>query len=376
MQKIITTVGRSLFDNYREYHNAIDIHYDVIKDKPISEWRNVEERLQKVKGIVTTWANGNTNASAEIRSIVKIQEMLKDDIAVYLFATDTVISRFAAEIIRAWFENYDQKIEVMFDETKDVISALQVGNYERLIREGLPNLINRINWIAGVGTDSPGYFDNMLFNITGGYKAVIPYMTIMAQVNGCKIAYIFEDMDSLILIQPLPVKIDFEIFETYSTEIAWLDEGIENYQQAKNLYFQKFTELEQKGLVEQIDNLAMLSPIGRIFYERFKRKVFLFYAPDDMYSELNTQKDIIRILRSKFTNKQHRESKTEKKVGHYVYDDGDNRNRIYYFIDKGNCYIYKTFQSEEDARKFIDTQVDKNKIMRESKLRKLEVSHV
>ena len=51
--------------------------------------------------------------------------MLKDDIAVYLFATDTVISRFAAEIIRAWFENYDQKIEVMFDETKDVISALR-----------------------------------------------------------------------------------------------------------------------------------------------------------------------------------------------------------------------------------------------------------
>ena len=35
-----------------------------------------------------------------------------------------------------------------------MLFQLFVGNYERLIREGLPNLINRINWIAGVGTDS------------------------------------------------------------------------------------------------------------------------------------------------------------------------------------------------------------------------------
>jgi len=376
VRKVITTVGTSLFDNFRAHSNAIDIHYDVIKDKPTSEWNNIGGRIQKVGTALTSWAKGDANASAEIKSIVKIQEMLKDNLEVYLLATDTVVSRFAAEIIKDWFKNYGQKIEVMFDEAKDVISALQVGNYERLVREGLPNLINRINWIAGVGTDSPGYFDNMIFNITGGYKAVIPYMTIMAQVNGCKIVYIFEDTDSLISIPPLPVKIDFEIFETYSTEIAWLDEGIENYQQAKKLYFERFSELEQKRLVEQIDNYAMLSPVGKIFYERLKRKTFLFYAPDDIYSELSKQGHIIRILQSKFTNRQLLESKTEKKDGHYVYDDGNNNNRIYYFNNKGNYYIYKTFQSEEDARKFIDTQVDRNKIIRESKLRKLEVQSV
>lgn len=38
-----------------------------------------------------------------------------------------------------------------------------------------------------------------------------------------------------------------------------------------------------------------------------------------------------------------------------------------------NCYIYKTFQSEEAAKEFINQTIDKDKIIHESKLRKLEV---
>lgn len=375
MKKVITTVGKSIFDNYREYKNNIDTHYGVIKDKLHSEWNNCSDRIIKVKSILIPWAKDNENASAEIKSILKIYEMLKEDLEVHLLATDTIVSRCACEIVKDCLKKHD-KITIIFDPSRDVILGLQVNDYKRLKQEGLHNLINRVNIIAGVGIGSTGYFDNMIFNITGGYKAVIPYMTIMAYVNGCKIAYLFEDMESIILIPPLPIKIDVEIFKTYALEIGWLDEGIDNYRHTKNSYYQRFTELERMGLVEEANNIAMLSPVGRIFYEHFQRRMFLFYAPDDVYSELTRQEDIKRILQGKFANRQHRESKTEIKGEHYVYDDGDNKNRIYYFIDRGSCYIYKTFQSEEDAKKFIDTKIDKKDIIRKSRLRELEVQNV
>lgn len=373
MKSIITTVGTSVFKNYKEHKNLINDHYAVIRDKPEGEWGNCEDRIKRIKDIIIPWSKDNPDASAEIKSILKIQGVLKEDIRVFLLATDTIVSRLAAEITQHWFEDYDKKIEIAFNVETDVIKGLQVALYERLIKEGLPNLINRINLIAGAGMDSAGYFKDIIFNITGGYKAIIPFMTIMAQVNGCKTAYIFEDTDALILIPNLPVRIDFGVFEDYPNEIALLDEGIDNYNRAKDESFQAFSELEEKGMVEQIDNYALLSPAGKIFHEKFKGKFFIFYAPDDIYSELIGQADIMRILKTKFPDKKLVKSKTEIKGGHKVYDDGNNGNRIYYFRDMGRLFIYNTFQSEEAARKFIATPINKDRIMQESKLRKLEV---
>lgn len=373
MKSIITTVGTSVFENYIEHKNLINDHYAVIRDKQEGEWRNCEDRIKRIKDIIIPWSKDNPDASAEIKSIIKIQGMLKEDIRVFLLATDTIVSRLAAEIIQHWFEDYDKKIEIAFNVETDVIKSLQVAFYKSLIKEGLPNLINRINLIAGGGMDSKGYFKDIIFNITGGYKAIIPFMTIMAQVKGCKTVYIFEDTDSLILIPNLPLKIDFGIFEDYPNEIALLDEGMDNYHQEKDRSFQAFSELEEKCMIEQIDNHAFLSPVGRIFHEEFKDKYLMFYAPDDIYSELNGQADIKRILKTKFKDKKLVEAKTEIKGGHYVYDDGNNDNRIYYLRDKGLLFIYKTFQSEEDARQFIAVPVNKDRIIQESKPRRLEV---
>lgn len=375
MKKVITTVGTSIIDNYLREKEDIFTHYKALKDKPHKEWDSQQERISPIKSSILSWSKKQKEASAEIKSLVKIREYIKDDMEVNLIATDSVISRLAAEIICEWFSDTEhiEHIKVHFNPARDVILHLQVYDYSSLIKEGLPNLINRINHLAGVETDSAGYFENIIFNISGGYKAFIPYLTIIATVNKCKLVYIYEDTDSLIWIPPLPVKIDFDIFEKYSYEIAWLDEGIKNYQDEKSKHFKEFSAIEEKGLVEIADNLALLSPIGKIFYERFKNKFFLFYAPDDVYSQIEKQPDIMRILKTKFRYKDLRDSKTEIKGNHYVYDDGDNDNRIYYFEENGNCYIYKTFQSEEAASRFINQTIDKDKIIQESKLRKLEV---
>lgn len=312
MKRVITTVGTSIFDNYIEEKTDILTHYKALKNKPHKDWDSHQDRINIVKKSILYWSKKQANTSAEIKSLTKMLEYLKEDIKVNLIATDSVISRLAAEIIREWFSD-NEYIEIQFDPSKDIISRLQVSDYASLIKEGLPNLINRINQLTGVETDSSGYFENTIFNISGGYKALIPYLTIIAAVNKCKVVYIYEDTDSLIWIPPLPVKIDFDIFEKYSYEIAWLDSGIENYPDAKGERFEEFSTLEQKGLVEIADNLALLNSVGKIFYEKFKNNFFLFYAPDDVYSQIEKQPNIMRILKTKFRYKNLRDSKTETK---------------------------------------------------------------
>jgi len=371
MKKVITTVGTSIFENYLTKKNDIDTLYQAIKDKRHQNWDSQKERIDFIKKSVAPWANNNTGASAEIKSIVKIKDYLKEEIEVHLLATDSITSRLSAELTIEWFKEHDKQITITFAPENDTIENLQVADYKGLIKEGLPNFINRINWIAGAGSDSIGYWGNIIFNITGGYKALIPYMTIMAAVNSCEIAYIFEETDSLIFIPPLPITIDFEVFKSNLEAIKQLDDGIENYNKAKQTNFKSFSELEEKGLVEQVDDLAFLSPVGKIFYEKFKEKFFVFYAPDDVNNEIKQQQEITRILKTKFAKGIYKK-KTETKGEHHVYDDGNNNNRIYYFQHEGNIYIYKTFESEEAAREFISQPINKEKIIHQSKRRIME----
>ena len=109
----------------------------------------------------------------------------------------------------------------------------------------------------------------MIFNITGGYKAVIPYMTIMAQINGCDAYYIFEDEKALIKIPKAPLHVNFEEIERNYELLKELENGIEDYPNWRN-------------------------------------------------------KNYRRILQTKFHFKEQRESKSEMKNGHLVFDDGNN----------------------------------------------------
>ncbi len=364
MKKIITTVGTSIFNNYLVEFDDIKNHYTSIEKMRHSKWNECKDRVEKIRKPVTEWAKENQEASAEIKTILKLYQSVKENLDVYLLATDTVTSRLASEIIKDIFSDIEG-IKIFFNPDQYVIYGLQVENYDEFVKTGIHDFIRRVNSIAG------GFFTNVVFNITGGYKGLIPFMTIMAQANNCDMVYIFEESDNLIEIPKTPITIDYQLFEKRFKEIAVLEEGIEDYKEAKQRNYEVFSELESKGIVEIMDNWAFLSPIGTIFFESFKSQHCFFYCPNDVWEEIQVQKDIKRILKEKFFNENIRNSKTEIKQNHKVFDDGDNNNRIYYFEENSCLYIYKTFEDEEAAQKFISTKLDKGKIINNSVLRRL-----
>ncbi|SFR15886.1 hypothetical protein [Desulfoscipio geothermicus] len=370
MIKVITTVGTSLFNNYLESNRDIENPLKHFKNKPFREYRNLAPRARQVKEKVTPWAAKSIEASAEIKSLHKIQKKLAESLDVYLLATDTAISALAAEIIQDRFAGI-KDFRVNFNLGHDVIGGLQVDNYRLFVKTGLPNLVKRIEKIA----DS--YFGNVVFNIAGGYKGVIPYLTVMALINNCDIYYIFEESQSVIEIPKVPLEINYSVFAKYSEEIEQLENGIEKYAKEKNKNYVTFSELEKTGLVEQLEgDMAFLSPLGYIFLDKYRRNYFEFYCSDEVWEEINKQRDIQRILAEKFNEHIIRQSKTETKGVHRVYDDGNNPNRIYYFEYGDNVYIYKTFQDEEAAREFIKTPLKREEVIKNAKKRKWVLANV
>jgi putative CRISPR-associated protein (TIGR02619 family) len=275
MKKIITMVGTSLFENYlEEYSNDTNFKnaYDYFKnnkskaddlDKELNRKKNIEKSFNE------SYFRNNQNASAEIKSLIKLKEELNEELEIYLLYSDTALSRLAAEILQralSYFE--DLKNCPIHSPLK--IKGLQIWNRGEF-NEGMVNLIQTIEKI------SQGYWENVIINITGGYKATIPYLTILAQVNRCPIYYIFEDTESLIKIPFIPIDIKQSIFEKHKElfrklereEISELPQGLSE-DERKDIF----------SLLEQTDNLYTLNPLGIILWEKYKKNFEIIYVSD------------------------------------------------------------------------------------------------
>jgi CRISPR/Cas system-associated protein Csm6 len=285
---IITTVGTSLFtnfrnpefvqDHYKQRLNEDDINeilVDLDAEKQISDVdkTKINSALDKlIFGVERINANNgytykklesdalNINASAEIKSICKIAD--GKSATVYLLATDTDMSEFAAEKIKDTLNKSSLNIDVVFDSNKKEMlnknfelitnnfkeefsidnSISETKNFEVLIKQSQLSkkkrekalkdiktlkaieiaqdaLLNNKFRIPDLKIDKPSLFNksgfnNLLYtvdyivkinpnqevilNISGGYKALIPFLTIYAQLQGIKINYIYEDSLDLI----------------------------------------------------------------------------------------------------------------------------------------------------------------------------------
>jgi len=225
--KIITMLGTSLFENYFKDNDNTTIkqYYEDLKDKRANEYERNKERIDKIKDAIQKWikqkANEAYKISAEVKSLKKISEELNEDLEVYLLASDTVLSKLAGEILK---ECIPEIIPACNIEQLKIIENLQIWD-RKDFNKGMSNLIYEIYRISGY------YWENIIINITGGYKATIPYLTILAQLNQCPIYYIFEDTNALIKIPNIPFSVSWincDEIKSYFQEFQKLEKGIDN----------------------------------------------------------------------------------------------------------------------------------------------------
>lgn len=243
--KIITTVGTSIFTNYQDKRVADTLGRDYVSiDKALEVTRlqkdgsdvpasgiyeeEFQPHIKRLKEVIQDlWYaypedKPNTNASAEIASILKIAAQEEAPCEVHLIATDTLQSVLAAELIVGWFEQFPQSnIQKVlfqrqgseFDSQKSndyIVKDLRVSAYKDYDK-GFFNLFDLLSRILKSSQE------NIIFNITGGYKAIIPIMTLYAQIERIPLKYIYEGNvhqdDALITLDYVPFHYDWGLLE-------------------------------------------------------------------------------------------------------------------------------------------------------------------
>jgi putative CRISPR-associated protein (TIGR02619 family) len=288
MIKIITTVGTSLFTNYTKNEvrdSFLNDDYQNISDElkkleklSSSDYNNQKSgrTIDKVKSVIENkWLKGlikkddeweikenalNQDASAEIKSILKIIEKGKD-YKIYFLQSDTVLSRLAAEILSSNMKQFtSQNIEIV----NLTINNLVAESFEKF-NQGLTNLVRKIREIIknelALKFEDTFSAENLrkisnefIFNISGGYKATLPYLTLLAQLYKIESKYIFEESEEMISIPNINIGLD-ELF----IEKIFMDLSSNTFQDMLSK-----SQLENYGLIQKENKRFELTALGEM----------------------------------------------------------------------------------------------------------------
>jgi len=159
-------------------------------------------------------------ASAELNSLYRLGIQSGDKIV--LLSSDNLQGHVCAEMISVCLQ---ERFSIL---QKDIeikrIEGLQVHN-ETLLREfGLKNLVKTL--LSYLANENYRYSYEIIINPTGGFKGIVPFLTIMGMLYGRKSVYIFEYSKQLITLPPLPFSFDLDIYNRVRDALHFLEEEI------------------------------------------------------------------------------------------------------------------------------------------------------
>lgn len=253
-KRVVVTVGTSILKNLVLDESEISKDVSSFHSK-ISSFLKGEGRIrqikkeQLVKKVKEYWSSKIDltcrvadnqdkkmylgDASAEIESLLLFHEKYAEHtLDIVLICTDTDTSRFSAELIVEYFNLLSKK-----DGFKGKFKIICFNNDECLTRpylcakklnmdkggsfqtEGIQNLLKAlVSGCLGDKYDKEKYKKHrkkISINVSGGYKALIPILTLYAQLGEHEIFYKYEYSDELIFIKNMPISFDVRKLRAY-----------------------------------------------------------------------------------------------------------------------------------------------------------------
>lgn len=246
----ICTAGTSILGSpAREGHHGLDDLECLIRER-IDSLSREEDFLRKL--------------SAETNSLQAFGADDRD--IVTLLVTDTDRGRTcAAELAKVISESFGCKA------TCTDIEGLQVGNAERFRRIGISRLYDAMTDLRR------RHPMETVLNVTGGFKSVVPYMTLYGMLNGLTVAYLFERSDQLIYLPPAPLGVDFHRAASLERFLSKLshDELLPAAEFEEAIQHIPFADREwQRSLVCREEGMVYLSTFGHMVMERAAEMTF------------------------------------------------------------------------------------------------------
>lgn len=291
---IITTVGTSLMTNLiKDEFSSFNFDIGTSLRKEISTGK-LNRESSDVESAISNHLKGNDkypkdgiyginlNASSEIKSICKIAN--GNPATIYLLATDTFMSEYAAKQIH-YYLNANKGLHVL---APIRVNGLDIDQPDRFETVGFDELVTNFEYIRSIHKE-----ENLILNISGGYKAMIPLTTIYAQLSKSEIAYIYENSEKIVRLGQMPLDFDWTIAELHY-----------EYLTSKDLREETPTEdfivssMMRRGYLKSDKSLTALGDLLRKYIEKhlpqrsdvlghyMEHKLFesFFYTPYKNYS--------------------------------------------------------------------------------------------
>jgi putative CRISPR-associated protein (TIGR02619 family) len=177
-----------------------------------------------------------------------------------LLISDTPQSKFCAKVIQGYF---NEKINDLIIEN-DLIKIKFLNEDGSKFNQGLKNLLTEVNSLV-----KNGEYDEIIFNITSGFKGIIPYLTLAGMCyQNTKIIYLYETSPVIVPVPRLPVGFDIA---------GWNDNRafLKTLQEVKGIYL----DISQLPLSEEFKNLfeienvkPILSSFGEFLSDEYERR--------------------------------------------------------------------------------------------------------
>jgi putative CRISPR-associated protein (TIGR02619 family) len=199
--------------------------------------------------------------SAETNGLARCDCGAKDE--VQLLASDTDEGLQCAETVAALIRD-----SLGARAAAKRIPGLVVDAERTFRRQGVGALINHAR------AEARAYGGDVVFNATGGFKGVVPYLTLLGMFEGVEVHYVFDGSDELIRLPPLPVRFDHERIAFAAPALAALGaKGVMHESEFAALPpgkgFHRDPVVAQ--FVETVDGLCSLSTAGVIALAEISR---------------------------------------------------------------------------------------------------------
>ncbi|MBU1055686.1 MAG: putative CRISPR-associated protein [Proteobacteria bacterium] len=256
MKTYICTCGTSIATKRR-------INLERFDDVPISKYDEVKDEIEATKERISEELSGIKlpheldDTSAEIKSLVKMG-LDKNDIII-LISSDTIDGKLCAESVRDFLVENKLSSETSI-KIKEIV-GLQATDGLKFQKEGLKNLLDYLVSLE---------HQDIIFNPTGGYKSIVPYLALMGMLFNKPVKYIHENSDDILTLTGIPIILDDNLILCIETKLQKIEKEtsipIKEWQGGVD-----YNERRFDCLVEIDNGQVTLSGIGFLFWERFKQ---------------------------------------------------------------------------------------------------------
>lgn len=268
-RKILCTTGTSIAGGGKSFQEADQ------KEEYRSHIRQRREDLRQKTGSPEEFFR---KLSAETHSLAKLKVSESDEVV--LLHSETLDGQLCAEAVKEVLEN-----ELGLHPRLVKIEGLQVNNGKRFRRVGIQKLFEVLT------EETKGWVENpeqrVILNATGGFKSVVPYVTLFGLLHRLEVVYIFEWSSELLRLPPVPVNFDYE-------RLAQAENALRGLQQEGAMPKERFFELipglpytdrswYESLLEEDEQGYVTLSAFGSLLASSLEREQSQVYLSPDAH---------------------------------------------------------------------------------------------